>query len=276
MEEKHHLEAAPAPAPLKAYEDLQFLKSDACRGVRLQLEFLKPDVFMDKYKIESTIVIFGSARTPSPESARQQLEQAQRTLAEHPGDATAQAAVKRAERLVSDSRYYQLARDFAALVTRECQSRECQNRKFVVITGGGGGIMEAGNRGAADMGGISAALNITLPFEQHPNRYITPELSFMLHYFSIRKMHFLKRARVLCCFPGGFGTMDELFEAMTLVQTHKISPMPVLLFGREFWERLINWDLFVERGLISPGDLNLFTYCETPEQGWEAIVKFYG
>ena len=277
MEAKQHQDAAvAATAPLKAYEDLQFLKSDVCRGVRLQLEFMKPDVFMDKYRIESTIVIFGSARTPSPEVAGQRLEQARQTLADHPGDAAAQAALKRAEQMVSDSRYYQLARDFAALVTRECQSRDCQNRKFVVITGGGGGIMEAGNRGAADMGGISAALNITLPFEQHPNAFITPELSFILHYFSIRKMHFLKRARVLCCFPGGFGTMDELFEALTLVQTHKIAPMPILLFGREFWERLINWDVFVERGLISPGDLKLFTYCETPEQGWEAIVKFYG
>lgn len=272
--QKHDVSAG--TSPIKAYEDLQFLKSDVCRGVRLQLEFMKPDVFMDRYQVESTIVIFGSARTPSPEAAREQLEQARRQQASAPDDAAAQAAVKRAERLLADSHYYQLARDFAALVTRECQSREGGCRKFVVITGGGGGIMEAGNRGAADMGGISAALNITLPFEQHPNPYITPELSFMLHYFSIRKMHFLKRARVLCCFPGGFGTMDELFEALTLVQTHKIAPMPVLLFGREFWEKLINWDLFVERGLISPGDLNLFTYCETAEEGWEAIVKFYG
>ena len=266
-----------APAiPLKAYEDLDFLKKDVCRGVRLQLEFLKPDYMLDLHQVESTIVIFGSARTLPPDVAKKHLQDAQDELTRKPGDASAQTAVKRAERMLRESHFYQVARDFAALITRECQSRDCESRKLVVITGGGGGIMEAGNRGAADMGGISAAVNITLPFEQHPNPYITPELSFLLHYFSIRKMHFLKRARVLCCFPGGFGTMDELFEALTLVQTHKIAPMPVLLFGREFWEKLINWDLFVERGLISPGDLNLFTYCETAEEGWEAIVKFYG
>ena len=135
--------------------------------------------------------------------------------------------------------------------------------------------MEAGNRGAQDAHGITAALNITLPFEQHPNPYITPELSFLLHYFSIRKMHFLKRAKGLACFPGGFGTMDELFEALTLIQTHKIAPMPVLLYGREFWEKLINWEFFKERGLISPHDTDLFTYCETAEEGWEVIRKFY-
>ncbi|MGI6353906.1 MAG: LOG family protein [Lentisphaerae bacterium] len=276
MEAKQYQGAAPAATePIKAYEDLQFLKSEECRGVRLQLEFMKPDIFMDKYHVDSTIVIFGSARTLPPEVSQKRLEQAERDLAERPGDESAQAAVRQAKRMVSDSHYYQLARDFAALVTRECQSRDCQSRKFVVLTGGGGGIMEAGNRGAADMGGISAALNITLPFEQRPNPYITPELSFLLHYFSIRKMHFLKRARALCCFPGGYGTMDELFEALTLVQTHKIAPMPIILFGREFWEELINWDVFVEHGLVSPGDVKLFTYCETPEEGWEAIVKFY-
>lgn len=275
MNDKESLRSIAASASLKAYEDLQFLKSDHCRSIRLQLEYLKPDVIMDKYQIESTIVIFGSARTLSPEVAEQQLVDARESLAGSPSDSSLQAAVKRAEQQVYDSRYYQLAREFAALVTRECQSREGGCRRYVVLTGGGGGIMEAGNRGAADMGGVSAALNITLPFEQHPNPYITPELSFMLHYFSIRKIHFLKRAKVLCCLPGGFGTMDELFEALTLIQTHKIKPMPVLLFGREFWEKLINWELFVERGLISAGDLSLFTYCDTPEQAWEEIVKYY-
>ena len=135
--------------------------------------------------------------------------------------------------------------------------------------------MEAANRGATEAGGLSAALNITLPFEQYPNAYITPELSFKLHYFSVRKMHFLKRAKALAAFPGGFGTMDELFEALTLIQTHKIDPMPVLLYGREFWERLIDWEFFVERGLICKEDLNIFTYCETAQEGWNAIKRFY-
>ncbi|NMA47405.1 MAG: LOG family protein [Lentisphaerae bacterium] len=265
----------PASAtPLKAYEDLDFLKKDICRGLRLQLEFLKPDYMMDQLRVESTIVIFGSARTLPPDVATKRLQDAQADLARQPNDLKLQAALKRAERMLKESHFYQVARDFSALITRECQSRDL--RKLVVITDGGGGIMEAGNRGAADMGGISAALNITLPFEQHPNPYITPELSFLLHYFSIRKMHFLKRAKGLCCFPGGFGTMDELFEALTLVQTHKIPPMPILLFGKEFWEELINWNTFVERGLISPEDVNLFSYCETAQDGWEALRTFHG
>jgi len=261
---------------VRAYEDLDFLKSDACRSIRLQLEFLKPDLAMDLFNIESTMVIFGSARTKAPEVAREEMEKAMRKLAENPGSAEALAEVNTAEDHVKASHYYQVARDFAALVTRESQRQDGTDRTFVVITGGGGGIMEAGNRGAADAGGISAALNITLPFEQHPNEYITPELNFQLHYFCIRKMHFLKRAKGLGCFPGGFGTMDELFEALTLIQTHKIPKMPVLLFGREFWERLVNWDLFIERGLISKDDPNLFSYCETAEDGWNAIRKFYG
>lgn len=265
----------PTNIPLRAYEDIEFLKNDVCRAVRLQLEFLKPDHMMDLNQVESTIVIFGSARTPAPDVAQKHLREAENALAAAPADATAQLARTRAQRQVRESHFYQVARDFAALITRECQSRECESRKFVVITGGGGGIMEAGNRGAADMGGISAAVNITLPFEQHPNTYITPELNFLLHYFSIRKMHFLKRAKALSCFPGGFGTMDELFEALTLVQTHKIPPMPILLFGQDFWEELIHWDSFVERGLISPRDLKLFTYCETAQDGWDAIKTFY-
>lgn len=263
-------------ATLLAYEDMHFLKSDACRSVRLQLEFLKPDLAMDLFKVQSTLVIFGSARTKSPEAACAELEAAKQRLAANPGSPDALADVNTAERHLKASHYYQVAREFAETVTRESQKQDGTDRTFVVITGGGGGIMEAGNRGAADAGGISAALNITLPFEQHANPYITPELSFQLHYFSIRKMHFLKRAKGLGCFPGGFGTMDELFEALTLIQTHKIERMPVLMFGREFWERLIDWEFFIERGLISEGDLDLFTYCETAQEGWDAIRKFYG
>lgn len=264
------------PRVVKAYEDVEFLRSDACRGVRLELEFLKPETVYSAYGIESTLVIFGSARTRSPEVAQAELAAAEAALAANPGDTALQANVALCQRHVKESHYYQVARDFGALVTRECQKRgRDPRRELVVLTGGGGGIMEAGNRGAADMGGISSSLNIQLPFEQHPNDYITPELCFTLHYFSIRKMHFLKRARGLACFPGGFGTMDELFEALTLIQTHKIPRIPVMLFGREFWESLINWDEFVRRGLISPGDLELFKYCETAQDGWNVLRDFY-
>ncbi len=261
---------------VRAYEDLVFLRSDACRGIRLELEFLKPELVFQANQIESTIVIFGSARTLPPDVAEQRLAEACAKLSASPGDAKLRAQVAHCERLVQASHYYQVARDFAALITHECQIRKLEpSRQFVVLTGGGGGIMEAGNRGAFDEGGVSAALNITLPFEQHPNEYITPDLNFLLHYFSIRKMHFLKRAKVLACFPGGFGTMDELFEALTLIQTKKIARMPVLMYGREFWDKLINWNMFVEQGMISPEDLDLLTYCETAEDGWNAIREFY-
>ncbi|MBP5673451.1 MAG: LOG family protein [Victivallales bacterium] len=261
---------------LRACEDEEFLHSGACRGIRLELEYLKTEMAFSSLEIESTFVLFGSARTLPPDVANERLAAAQKALEAKPEDAALKAAVKAAENLVAQSKYYQVARDFAALVTRECQSRDLDGtHRFVVVTGGGGGIMEAGNRGASDAGGMSGGLNITLPFEQYPNEYITPELSFLFHYFSIRKMHFLKRAKVLACFPGGFGTMDELFEALTLIQTKKMERIPVLLYGREFWDKLINWDVFIENGLISPGDLNLFTYCETAQDGWNAIMKFY-
>ena len=259
-----------------AFEDEDFIKSPACRGLRLELEYLKPDLAMNLFRVYSTMVIFGSARTKSPEEAQKVLDAAQQRLAADPRSPKALADVKDAKRLVDDSHYYQVARELAGLVTTESQKQDGTDRTFVVLTGGGGGIMEAANRGATEAGGLSAALNITLPFEQHPNAYITPELSFKLHYFSIRKMHFLKRAKALAAFPGGFGTMDELFEALTLIQTHKIEPMPVLLYGREFWERLIDWEFFAERGLICKEDLNIFTYCETAQEGWDTIKKFYG
>ena len=259
-----------------AFEDEDFIKSPACRGLRLEMEYMKPDLAMSLFRVYSTMVIFGSARTKSPEEAQKILEAAQEQLAKDPRSPQAIAEVKKAKRLVDESHYYQVARELAGLVTTESQKQDGTDRTFVVLTGGGGGIMEAGNRGAMEAGGLSAALNITLPFEQHPNDYITPELSFQLHYFSVRKMHFLKRAKALAAFPGGFGTMDELFEVLTLIQTHKIEPMPVLLYGREFWERLIDWEFFAERGLICKEDLNIFTYCETAQEGWDTIKKFYG
>ena len=259
--------------PLKAYEDLEFLKSDACRSVRIGLEFLKPELAMNQQSIQSTIVLFGSARALPPETAAQRLADAAAALRQDPGSVERQTALQRAEKQVELSRYYQIAREFAALVSDCSQSPNICD--FVIMTGGGPGIMEAGNRGAADVGAKSIGLNIALPFEQHMNPYISEGLAFEFHYFSIRKMHFLKRAKALCAFPGGYGTLDELFETLTLIQTGKIAPMPVVLFGQEFWRRLIDWDLFVEYGLVNPHDLNSFRYCETAREAWEHIRTFW-
>lgn len=255
--------------PKKAYEDIEFLKSDTCRAVRLQLEFLKPDAVMDAHRIRSTIVLFGSARIPEPAAAAAAVAAAEAALAADPADSARHEQVRVAKALQEQSRYYDMAREFASIAGRECKVNG--DHELVIITGGGGGIMEAGNRGAHDIGAPSVGLNITLPFEQVANPYITEGLCFQLHYFSIRKMHFLKRARALCAFPGGFGTMDELFETLTLIQTHKIPRIPIVLFGREFWEEVINWNAFVRRGLISAQDLSLFAICDDVAEGWRHI-----
>ncbi len=259
---------------LKAYEDVAFLKSDVCRAVRLQLEFLKPDSVMDRLGVRSTIVVFGSARIPAPADGARHVAEAEQSLQASPDDPVRIEAVRVARALHEQSRYYDLAREFTALASQHCQRSGC--REFVVITGGGGGIMEAGNRGAHDVGAVSIGLNISLPFEQFPNPYITPELSFQLRYFSICKMHFLKRARALCAFPGGFGTMDELFETLTLIQTRKIGRIPVVLFGSEFWSDIIQWPAFVRRGLISPRDVDLIHMSDSAVEGWNYIRQFYG
>jgi len=259
---------------IKAYEDLEFLQSDYCRPLRLQAEFLKPEVCMVNRRIESTIVVFGSARTLSPEKASAALDQARQNLADNPESAELQRLVKVAETQVRESKYYQMAQEFGSIVTTYDQDSQ-DGYQFVVITGGGGGIMEAGNRGAAESGGLSVGLNINLPFEQHANPYISAGLSFQFHYFSIRKMHFMKRAKALGCFPGGFGTMDELFEALTLVQTGIIPRIPILLFGKEYWQEIINWQMFVDRGMICAQDLNLVNYCDSAWEGWSVIKQFY-
>lgn len=263
-----------ADLQLKAYEDIAFLKSDVCRAVRLQLEFLKPDSVMDRLGVRSTIVVFGSARIPCPAEGARRVAEAERALRADPADPARVEALRVAKALHEQSHYYDLAREFTALASQQCQRSGC--REFVVITGGGGGIMEAGNRGAHDVGAVSIGLNISLPFEQIPNPYITPELSFQLHYFSIRKMHFLKRARALCAFPGGFGTMDELFETLTLIQTRKIGRIPVVLFGTEFWKDIVQWPAFVRRGLISESDLGLLHLSDNAVEGWNYIRQFYG
>lgn len=235
-----------SPTYKLAYDDPDFLVRDELRGIRLQLELMKPELELQEQNIHSTIVAFGSARAHDPEVS--------------PDGPLAP--------------YYGEARKFAALVSTSNQSDKL--RDYVIVTGGGPGIMEAANRGAADVDAKSIGLNITLPHEQQPNPYVTPELSFQFHYFAVRKMHFLMRARAMVAFPGGFGTMDELFETLTLIQTKKIKPIPVLLFGEDFWRKIVNFEAMVEAGVISPKDLDLFTYVETAEAAWNHIRDYYG
>jgi uncharacterized protein (TIGR00730 family) len=247
-----------------AFTDTQFLLREELRPVRMQLELLKPELVQREQGIESTIVIFGSARIMPPDVAAQRL-----AAAREAGEALPLA---RAEAALLMSRYYDEARRFAGLVTE--RSRSLQTRIYVV-TGGGPGIMEAGNRGAYDVGGKSIGLNIVLPHEQEPNAYITPELCFQFHYFALRKMHFVMRSIALVCFPGGFGTLDELFETLTLVQTGKSRARPVLLFGRAFWEKLIDFQHLVDMGMIGPDDLGLFHFVETAEEAWARLAEHY-
>jgi uncharacterized protein (TIGR00730 family) len=260
------LYGGPESAYRLAFTDTDFLLREELRPVRMQLELLKPELVQREQGVEATIVIFGSARIPSPERAAEALIDARRLGADA-------ATIKRAENGVAMSHYYNEARRFASIVTE--QSRQ-QTTPIYVVTGGGPGIMEAGNRGAFDVGGRSIGLNIVLPHEQAPNPYITPELCFQFHYFALRKMHFLMRSIALVCFPGGFGTLDELFETMTLVQNGKSTKRPILLFGREFWQRLINFDYLVETGMIAATDLNLFRYVETAEEAWGVLSEHYG
>jgi uncharacterized protein (TIGR00730 family) len=257
--------SGPESAYRLAFTDVEFLLQDELRPVRMQLELLKPEMVQKRLGIESTIVIFGSARIPPPETAALQLADAQAR-----GDAV---AIRRAGMQVRMSHYYDAAREFAALVTTRSRRHDTP---IYVVTGGGPGIMEAGNRGAHEVGGESIGLNIVLPHEQAPNEFITPELCFQFHYFGLRKMHFLMRSIALVCFPGGFGTLDELFEVMTLIQTGKCRKRPILLFGREFWSRLINFELLIDTGMISPSDVDLFHYVESADEAWALLEREYG
>jgi uncharacterized protein (TIGR00730 family) len=248
-----------------AFTDSKFLLRDDLRPVRMQLELLKPELVQSEQGIKSTIVIFGSARIVPPDVAERLLADAHA--------ANDDTALRIAQTHLRMSRYYDEARRFGALVTEK--SRQLASPIYVV-TGGGPGIMEAGNRGAHEVGGKSIGLNIVLPHEQAPNPYITPELCFQFHYFGLRKMHFLMRSIGLLCFPGGFGTLDEMFEVLTLIQTGKCRRRPILLFGREFWTKLINFDLLVETGMISPVDLQLFHFVESAEEAWTLLEAEYG
>jgi len=259
-----------SPSYRLSFHDDDFLLRDELRPVRLQLELLKPDLLQNEANIRSTVVIFGSARIDDEEGARRRLEAAHAAAARAPDDEDLARGVRIAERLAAKSRCYDEARKLARMISSRCQRDDrCD---LVVVTGGGPGIMEAGNRGARDVDAKSVGLNIVLPHEQAPNPYITPELCFQFHYFAVRKMHFLMRARALVAFPGGFGTLDELFETLTLVQTGKVRPMPILLFGEEFWRRLIDFDFLVEEGTISPSDLDIFQFVESAEEAWAIIA----
>jgi uncharacterized protein (TIGR00730 family) len=257
--------AGPESAYRLAFTDTDFLLREELRPVRMQLELLKPELVQQEHGVQSTVVIFGSARIVPPDEAAARLEKAQ---AEGPA-----AAAATARTALAMSRYYDEARRFAALVTEGTRALETP---IYVCTGGGPGIMEAGNRGAHEVGGKSIGLNIVLPHEQAPNPYITPELCFQFHYFAMRKMHFLIRSVALVCFPGGFGTLDELFEVMTLQQTGKIRRRPILLFGQAFWEKLIDFEHLVETGMIAAEDRQLFHFVETAEQAWHLLAAEYG
>lgn len=249
-----------------AFADPEFMFRRETRGIRMQLEMLKPDLTQIERGIEHTVVVYGSARFVDMEQARQQLAQAKAS-----GDTQRMAL---AERGMRNAERYEAARAFARIVATEGM-KQAPSERFYICTGGGPGIMEAANRGAHDAGAPNVGLNIYLPHEQHGNPYITPGLSFKFHYSALRKMHFMMRAKALVAFPGGFGTMDELFEVLTLVQTHKSKPVPVILFGTEFWKRVLNFDVLVEEGTISAKDLNLFRYTDDPAEAWSFIQQFY-
>ncbi len=274
MEEEARMRAIlESPSYVRADLDVEWIDSPEMRGARLLVEYMKPQVAFIRHKIHSTVVLFGGTRVVRVEDAKQRLEEARRASEATPDDAELVRKVKVAERVVAKSKYYEVAREFARIVTRDYQ--ESDARDYVVVTGGGPGIMEAGNRGAHEVGAKSVGLNIVLPHEQAPNPYITPGLCFQFHYFAVRKMHFLLRARALVAFPGGFGTFDELFETLTLIQTGKMPQVPIVLFGREFWERLIDFPAMVEEGVISEEDLDLFRFAETATEAWELISEFH-
>ncbi len=254
-----------------AFLDSDFMVKDDLRPVRLQLELLKPELVQRELGIERTVVIFGGTRIVEEPDARARLEQAEQSLAQNPSDQEAHRKAVTARSIFEKRRYYDEARKLGMLVSKNGALYD--GGKLVVVTGGGPGIMEAANRGADDAGAKSIGLNIILPMEQRPNPYISPELCFQFHYFAIRKMHFLLRAQALVAFPGGYGTLDELFETLTLIQTGKIRRLPVLLFGEKFWRRIVNFEALAEEGVIAPEDLLLFHYVETAEEAWKQIAS---
>ena len=262
-----------SPSYRLAIEDTGFLSGYTARGVRMQLDYMKPERIMGVNNIENTIVVFGSTRIQEPEAAKRKVEQLRDALLADGDDMELQRRLQVAERILVKSRYYEVARDFASLVASA--GKKSRQSRLVVITGGGPGIMEAANRGAYDVGAPTVGLNITLPHEQYPNPYITPELCFQFHYFAMRKMHFLMRAKALVAFHGGFGTFDELFETLTLIQTRKIKPLPVILVGEAFWRKAFDADYLVDEGVIDIEDRDLFWFAETAEEIWQGLLCWY-
>jgi uncharacterized protein (TIGR00730 family) len=259
-----------SPSYSLAFKDSDLLNQPELRAARLELEFIKPDLYFQQNNIHSTVVVFGSTRIVEPAIAQALLEQAEQALAEMPKDPRRQRDAARAKQLRERSRYYEAAREFGRLVSVMGQNE--RHGEYVIMTGGGPGIMEAANRGAHDVAAKSIGLNIRLPREQQPNAYITPDLCFQFRYFAIRKFHFLLRAKALVAFPGGFGTLDELFDALALRQTERMQAIPVILFGREYWERVIDFQFLADAGMITDGDLELFDFAETAAEAC-AIVQ---
>jgi uncharacterized protein (TIGR00730 family) len=262
-----------------AFHDQSFIMSDAARSLRIQIETAKADWFLRQYGIRSTVIVFGSARFISSGRANRLLAEAKAKLAEFPRDNDLKNIVAHATQQVKMSVYYDQAREFGRIVSKENQAHLPLESKrtfdYVICTGGGPGIMEAANRGAHDVGALSIGLNIKLPFEQRPNPYISPELCFQFHYFAIRKLHFMLRAKALVVCPGGFGTFDELFEALTLRQTERMQPIPIIIFGEDFWRKVVDFNHLVETGVIDRRDLELFHFTESPHEAWEIIKSFH-
>lgn len=262
-----------APSYRRADQDVAFLERDEARGLRLNLEYMKPDLLLREHAVRHTIVVFGSTRFSEPAAAQHKVQQLEAVLSEDPQDVDLQRRLCVARRVLENSRYYTIAREFGRLVAESGKGPlDCD---LVVMTGGGPGIMEAASRGAFEQGAKTIGLNIDLPHEQFPNPYISPELCFRFRYFALRKMHFMQRARALVAFPGGFGTLDELFEALTLIQTRTIKPLPVVLVGRAYWERLIDFTYLMEEGAIDIEDRSIFWYAETAEEAWDGIIDWY-
>jgi uncharacterized protein (TIGR00730 family) len=262
-----------SPSYQLAEKDIELLQTPELRPIRMQLELLKCEIAFQQHGIASTIVVFGSTQLVEPAEAERRFQIAWQKLQQDPSDVALRRAVSRAERVRDRSAYYDEAREFSRLVSSTCQKQgKCD---FVVITGGGPGIMEAANRGAHDVDAKSIGLNITLPEEQAPNPYITPDLCFQFHYFALRKMHFLLRAKGLVVFPGGFGTLDELFCTLTLRQTGRMQQIPIVLYGTDYWKRVIDFEFLADEGVIADQHLDLFVYADSPTQAWEEIVRFH-
>lgn len=272
--EKRLAEIMNHPSYRLAYMDEDFIRSEDLRPLRLELELLKTEMILDEAEIRSTVVLFGGTQVGPLEHGEKLMAEAQAAIEKDPNDHEAQRMVIRAESTIRKAKYYEDCREFSRIVTE--YNKHLRNGEFIIKTGGGPGIMEAGNRGAYEAGGRSMALNITLPFEQEPNPYITPGFCFQFNYFAIRKMHFLLRAKALVCFPGGFGTLDELFTTLTLRQTGRMPAAPIILYSKEYWDNVVNFQFLADEGVIRDDHLSLFEYAETPQQAWQIVKEFHG